>query len=177
MAGPSTINSCSAGNRFLIERAPVRLTIQALQNDILEAYGDPRAVAAQAFRRARTWDSWPPRFALGKRQFPVSISYNVTPRLNTSAGAPTVVRTGLLGRDIGIGAVDSRRARIPGHPHRSEIEQHRTAVNDDDVAGLHIHMEKALGVHVLERGAEVNGNPDGIGHAETFARLPRQSAC
>jgi len=83
--------------QILDRRAPVRLTIQALQDDILEAYGDPRAVAAQAFRRAPHLGQLAAAFALGKGILPVSISYNVTPRLNTSAGAPTVVRTASSG--------------------------------------------------------------------------------
>ena len=37
-------------------------------------------------------------------------------------------------------------------------------MNDDDVVGLDIQMQKALGMDMLKRRTKMNGNPDGIGY-------------
>ncbi len=94
---------------------------------------------------------------------------NTGQAVEITGGGKLTLPGGLLGTHVLRG---TERNPHPGHHARSdgaagacntEVGEHRVAVGEEDVLGLHVAVQEAFAVGVVERGANLAGDPDRVG--------------
>ena len=78
-----------------------------------------------------------------------------------------VLEQALFRRDVRVRSNDARRPLLPLDAGGAEIDQDRTTVPpENDVGRSEVEVDEAPGVHMLQRRAEMDGNPERVGDAE-----------